>query len=78
MKLKCILISAISGNIASGKTTLCENLADLLTNGEYMMEDISNPYLEKFYEHMSKNPKGHNPHSFNLQNFFMDSRYQLE
>ena len=53
-------------------------MAELLTDGQYMIEDISNPHLEKFYEHMSKHPKGYNPHSYNLQNFFMDSRYKLE
>ena len=41
-------------------------MANLLTEGQYMIEDISNPYLEKFYDHMSKNPTGHNPHSYNL------------
>jgi deoxyadenosine/deoxycytidine kinase len=67
---------AICGNIGVGKSTLCQNLADEYTSGIYMKEELENPYLEKFYEHMAKKESGANPHSFNLQKYFLLTRFE--
>ena len=41
-----------------------------------MKEELENPHLEKFYKYMSKNPIGHNPHSFDLQKYFLVKRFE--
>jgi deoxyadenosine/deoxycytidine kinase len=62
---KCKLIRAVAGNIAVGKTTLCELLAKELSGGYYMDEDHGiNPHLNDFYDYMSKGLPGVNPHAF--------------
>jgi len=65
-KLKHI---AIAGNIGAGKTTLTELLSKHY-GWEVQYEDTStNPYLSDFYEDMHR-------WSFNLQIYFLNSRYQ--
>ncbi len=65
-KLKHI---AIAGNIGAGKTTLTELLSKHY-NWQVQYEDTStNPYLSDFYEDMHR-------WSFNLQIYFLNSRYQ--
>ena len=60
---------AIAGNIGAGKTTLTEMLAKHY-NWEVQFEDTTtNPYLSDFYEDMHR-------WSFNLQIYFLNSRYQ--
>ena len=60
---------AIAGNIGAGKTTLSEKLSKHY-NWEVQYEDTSNnPYLSDFYEDMQR-------WSFNLQVYFLNSRYQ--
>jgi deoxyadenosine/deoxycytidine kinase len=60
---------AIAGNIGAGKTTLSEQLAKHF-NWEAHFEDTStNPYLSDFYNDMQR-------WSFNLQIYFLNSRYQ--
>ena len=60
---------AIAGNIGAGKTTLSEKLAKHF-NWEVQYEDTSiNPYLSDFYDDMQR-------WSFNLQIYFLNSRYQ--
>lgn len=44
---------AVSGNIGSGKTTLVEMLAECL-GWRPFYEDISNPYLDDFYQDMER------------------------
>lgn len=60
---------AVSGNIGAGKTTLSEMLGKQF-NWEVHYEDAnSNPYLSDFYDDMKR-------WSFNLQIYFLNSRYQ--
>jgi deoxyadenosine/deoxycytidine kinase len=60
---------AIAGNIGAGKTTLSEKLAKHYGwEVNYEMAD-DNPYLSDFYNDMQR-------WSFNLQIFFLNSRYQ--
>lgn len=59
---------AVSGNIGAGKTTLSEMLGKHF-NWEVQYEDAnSNPYLSDFYDDMNR-------WSFNLQVYFLTSRY---
>ncbi len=65
-KLKHI---AIAGNIGAGKTTLSELLSKHY-GWEVLYEDTNaNPYLSDFYDDMKR-------WSFNLQIYFLNSRYQ--
>ena len=57
---------AIAGNIGSGKTSLTEILAQRF-NAVIYEEDISNPYLNDFYEDMNR-------WAFNLQVYFLGTR----
>jgi deoxyadenosine/deoxycytidine kinase len=60
---------AVAGNIGAGKTTLSTQLAKHY-NWEVHYEDATqNPYLSDFYADMSR-------WSFNLQIYFLNSRYQ--
>ena len=60
---------AIAGNIGAGKTTLCSQLVKHMDwEARYESAD-ENPYLSDFYEDMKR-------WSFNLQIFFLNSRYQ--
>ena len=60
---------AIAGNIGSGKTTLT-GLLSRHFNWQAHYEDVDdNPYLDDFYNDMQR-------WSFNLQIFFLNSRYQ--
>ena len=60
---------AIAGNIGAGKTTLTELLAKHF-KWEAQYEDVlENPYLEDFYNEMSR-------WSFNLQVYFLNSRFR--
>ncbi len=60
---------AIAGNIGAGKTTLCRQLVKHFGwVAQYESAD-ENPYLSDFYEDMKR-------WSFNLQIFFLNSRYQ--
>ena len=47
-----MLKRAICGNIGVGKSTLCQKLSSLYTEGDYVREELENPYLEKFYEEL--------------------------
>jgi deoxyadenosine/deoxycytidine kinase len=59
---------AISGNIGSGKTTLCEMLAKRY-NWQAEFESVdNNPYLADFYKDMSR-------WAFHLQIYFLNSRF---
>jgi deoxyadenosine/deoxycytidine kinase len=60
---------AIAGNIGAGKTTLTALLAKHF-KWEAQFEDVlENPYLEDFYNDMSR-------WSFNLQVYFLNSRFR--
>ena len=60
---------AIAGNIGAGKTTLATQLSKHL-NWEVQYEEAdNNPYLSDFYHDMQR-------WSFNLQIFFLNSRYR--
>jgi deoxyadenosine/deoxycytidine kinase len=60
---------AVAGNIGAGKTTLTEQLAKHY-GWQAMYEDTTeNPYLSDFYNDMQR-------WSFNLQIYFLNSRYQ--
>lgn len=59
---------AIAGNIGAGKTTLCELLARHFGWEVHYEDTESNPYLSDFYMDMKR-------WSFNLQVFFLSSRY---
>lgn len=59
---------AISGNIGSGKTTLCEMLAKHYSwQAEFESVD-NNPYLKDFYQDMAR-------WAFHLQIYFLNSRF---
>lgn len=60
---------AIAGNIGSGKTTLTNLLAKQFRWEPHFEEVDDNPYLDDFYNQMER-------WSFNLQIFFLKSRYQ--
>lgn len=60
---------AIAGNIGAGKTTLCEMLARHFGWDVHYEDAENNPYLTDFYLDMKR-------WSFNLQVFFLSSRYQ--
>ncbi len=60
---------AIAGNIGAGKTTLSEKLGHHFGWDVHYESTNDNPYLSDFYEDMHR-------WSFNLQIFFLNSRYQ--
>jgi deoxyadenosine/deoxycytidine kinase len=60
---------AIAGNIGAGKTTLSEMLAKHFGWDVHYENTETNPYLADFYLEMKR-------WSFNLQVFFLSSRYQ--
>ena len=60
---------AIAGNIGAGKTTLTEMLAKHFGWDVHYENTDNNPYLSDFYMDMKR-------WSFNLQVFFLSSRYQ--
>jgi deoxyadenosine/deoxycytidine kinase len=59
---------AISGNIGSGKTTLCEMLAKHYQWQPEFESVENNPYLKDFYKDMSR-------WAFHLQIYFLNSRF---
>lgn len=60
---------AIAGNIGAGKTTLTNLLSKHFGWTPQYEDTATNPYLSDFYEDMQR-------WSFNLQVFFLNSRYQ--
>ena len=60
---------AIAGNIGAGKTTLSEQLAKHFGWDVHYEDANTNPYLSDFYNDMQR-------WSFNLQIYFLNSRYQ--
>lgn len=60
---------AIAGNIGAGKTTLCEMLARHFGWEVHYEDAEGNPYLSDFYLDMRR-------WSFNLQVYFLSSRYE--
>ncbi|MDP4710308.1 MAG: deoxynucleoside kinase [Saprospiraceae bacterium] len=60
---------AIAGNIGAGKTTLTTRLGKHFSWDVHYESTDNNPYLSDFYEDMQR-------WSFNLQIFFLNSRYQ--
>ena len=60
---------AIAGNIGAGKTTLTNLLCKHFKWEPHYEDAASNPYLSDFYDDMQR-------WSFNLQIFFLNSRYQ--
>ena len=60
---------AIAGNIGAGKTTLCSQLAKNFNWEAHYESTDDNPYLSDFYHDMQR-------WSFNLQIYFLNSRYQ--
>jgi len=59
---------AISGNIGSGKTTLCEMLAKHYSWQPEFESVDNNPYLKDFYTDMAR-------WAFHLQIYFLNSRF---
>lgn len=60
---------AVAGNIGAGKTTLSERLAKHFGWEVHYEDTTNNPYLSDFYDDMHR-------WSFNLQIYFLNSRYQ--
>jgi deoxyadenosine/deoxycytidine kinase len=60
---------AIAGNIGAGKTTLTTQLAKHFGWEVHYEDTTNNPYLSDFYDDMHR-------WSFNLQIYFLNSRYQ--
>jgi deoxyadenosine/deoxycytidine kinase len=44
----------------------------------YVAEELENPHLTSFYEHLHKNPNGHNPFALDLQLYFLNKRFENE
>lgn len=63
------LYVAVAGNIGAGKSTLTQILADTFGWGPFFESVDDNPYLSDFYADMRR-------WSFNLQVFFLSSRFQ--
>ena len=62
---------AVAGNIGVGKTTLTRELAHQLGWRCYLEPVIDNPYLEDFYEDMSR-------WAFHLQVYFLSKRFESQ
>lgn len=60
---------AVAGNIGAGKTTLTSRLAKHFGWEVHYEDTTNNPYLSDFYDDMHR-------WSFNLQIYFLNSRYQ--
>ena len=60
---------AVAGNIGAGKTTLSTKLAKHNSWDVHYEDATDNPYLSDFYNDMNR-------WSFNLQIYFLNSRYQ--
>lgn len=60
---------AVAGNIGAGKTTLSEKLSEKYGWDVHYEDADTNPYLQDFYNDMNR-------WSFNLQVYFLNSRYQ--
>lgn len=60
---------AVAGNIGAGKTTLSTRLARHFGWEVHYEDTTNNPYLSDFYDDMHR-------WSFNLQIYFLNSRYQ--
>ena len=60
---------AVAGNIGAGKTTLSTRLAKQFGWEVHYEDTTNNPYLSDFYDDMHR-------WSFNLQIYFLNSRYQ--
>ena len=60
---------AIAGNIGAGKTSLCEKLGHHFGWDVHYESADQNPYLSDFYNDMKR-------WSFNLQIYFLNSRYR--
>jgi deoxyadenosine/deoxycytidine kinase len=60
---------AVAGNIGAGKTTLSSRLAKHYGWQVHYEDATENPYLSDFYNNMER-------WSFNLQIYFLNSRYQ--
>lgn len=60
---------AVAGNIGAGKSSLTEILADSFGWSPFFERVDDNPYLSDFYDDMRR-------WSFNLQVFFLSSRFQ--
>ena len=61
---------AIAGNIGAGKTSLTRLLAKHYKWEAHFEDVLENPYLEDFYNKMER-------WSFNLQIYFLNSRFRL-
>ncbi len=62
---------AIAGNIGAGKTELTHRLSEELNWAAYYEPVIQNPYLDAFYENMSR-------WSFHLQIYFLSERFKAQ
>ena len=62
---------AIAGNIGVGKTELTHRLSEELGWAAYYEPVIQNPYLDAFYENMSR-------WSFHLQIYFLSERFKAQ
>jgi len=62
---------AIAGNIGVGKTELTNRLSEELNWAAYYEPVIQNPYLDAFYDNMSR-------WSFHLQIYFLSERFKAQ
>ncbi|MBC8526443.1 MAG: deoxynucleoside kinase [Candidatus Cloacimonetes bacterium] len=62
---------AIAGNIGVGKTTMTKLISEKLGWQAFYEPVIENPYLDDFYEDMSK-------WSFHLQVYFLSKRFEIQ
>lgn len=73
---------AVSGNIGSGKTTLCKYLNDQLPGCKVYFEKFeTNEHLQPFYEYIVNNAgtgNPYNPHALAVQVGFLMQRVRME
>src|SRR5438477_12805947 len=62
---------AVAGNIGVGKTELTNRLSEELGWAAYYEPVVQNPYLDPFYENMSR-------WSFHLQIYFLSERFKAQ
>ena len=62
---------AVAGNIGAGKTTLTHLLSKHYRWEAHFEDVVDNPYLDDFYTQMER-------WSFNLQIYFLNSRYTFK
>ena len=57
---------------------MCTSLASELADSFFLTEELENPHLGEFYDHLSRFPGQYNPHAFPMQAYFFEQRERRE